>query len=160
VLVLVVAWEMVQDCVELEVEVELALHAEQPFVQLIHLEDEDKSELGLGLVELELELGLGLDDSFLIVEWALLPLQPSAQLMQLEDGDIRAQVVQVQVTEQVVVEQDSLQLGGPDADVEEPLEPLLALQPPVQLILLEDYYTPDHSKLQVAQGQQKDLHYY
>jgi hypothetical protein len=82
------------------------------------------------------------------------------QLIHLEDGDIRAQVVQVQVRAQVVVEQGSLQLGGFDADVKQALEPLHPVQPPVQLILLEDYYTPDHYKQQVAQGQQKDLHYY
>jgi len=43
----------------------------------------------------------------------------------------------------VVVEQDSLQLGGLDADVEQALEPM---QPPVQLILLGDCYMCDHSK--------------
>jgi hypothetical protein len=88
------------------------------------------------------------------------------QLIHLEDDDMRAQVVQVQVqvqvqvTEQVVVEQGSLQLSDFDIDVEQALEPLQPLQPPVQLILLEDYYIPDHSKQQVAQEQQKDLHYY
>jgi hypothetical protein len=69
-------------------------------------------------------------------------------------------VVVVQVTEQVVVEQSCLQLGAFDTDVEQALELLQPLQPLVQLILLEDYYMPDHSKQQVGQGQQKDLHYY
>ena len=76
-------------------------------------------------------------------------------------------MVQVQVIEQVAVvvvvvvaEQDFLGLGGFDAGVELASEPLHPVQPPVQLILLEDYYMPDHYKLQVAQGQQKDLHYY
>jgi hypothetical protein len=83
------------------------------------------------------------------------------QLILLEDDDIRAQVqVTEQVTEQVVVEQGSLELGGFDADVKQALEPLHPVQPPVQLILLEDYYRPDHYKQQAAQEQQKDLHYY
>ena len=82
------------------------------------------------------------------------------QLIHLEDDDIRAQVVQVQVMAQVVVEQGFLGLGGFSADVEQALEPLHPVQPPVQLILLVDYCMPDHYKLQVAQGQQKDLHYY
>ena len=86
-------------------------------------------------------------------------LLPSVQLIHLEDDDIRAQVVQVQVTEQVV-EQGFLGLGGFDADVEQALEPLHPVQPPVQLILLGDYYMSDHYKQQVAQGQQKGLHYY
>ena len=83
------------------------------------------------------------------------------QLILLEDDDIRAQVqVTEQVTEQVVVEQGSLQLSDFDIDVEQALEPLQRLQPPVQLILLEDCYMSDHYKQQVAQGQKKDLHYY
>ena len=44
---------MVQDCEEFGgfiVEVELGLHAEQPFVQPIHLEDGDKSEVVVQLV--------------------------------------------------------------------------------------------------------------
>jgi hypothetical protein len=57
-------------------------------------------------------------------------------------------------------EQGFLGLGGFDADVGQALEPLHPVQPPVQLILLGDYYMSDHYKQQVAQGQQKDLHYY
>jgi len=76
------------------------------------------------------------------------------QLTHLEDVDIQVQVVVV------VVEQGFLGLGGFGAVVEQALEPLHPMQLPVQLILLEDYYTPDHSKQQVAQGQQKGLHYY
>ena len=66
----------------------------------------------------------------------------------------------MQVTAQMVEEQGFLQLGGLNADIEQALEPMHLMQPPVQLILLEDYYMPDHYKQQVAQGQQKDLHYY
>ena len=55
------------------------------------------------------------------------------------------------------MEQDSLQLSGLDADVEQALEPV---QLSVQLILLEDCYMSDHSKQQAAEEQQKDLHYY
>jgi len=154
---------MVQEYVELEVEVELVLQAKHPYVQLIHLEDEDKSELGLGLglVEVELELELELDGNFsMAVEQALQSVQPTVQLTHLEDGDKQVQVVLVQAMEQVVVEQDSQQLIGLDVDIQQALEALQPMQPPAQLMLLEDYYMFDHSKLQVAQGQQKDLHYY
>jgi hypothetical protein len=153
---------MVQDCMELEVEVELVLQAKHLFVQLIHLEDEDKSEQELVEVEVdvELKLELELDGNFSIVEQALQSVQPTVQLMHLEDGDKQVQVVLGQAMEQVVVEQDSQQLIDLDTDVEQALEALQPMQPPVQLILLKYYYISDHSKLQVAQGQQKDLHYY
>ena len=45
------------------------------------------------------------------------------QLIHLEDDDIRAQVVQVMVMAQVVVEQSFLGLGGFSADIEQALEP-------------------------------------
>jgi len=148
---------MVQELDNVDMGAEQAFLARQPLVQPTHLEDGDRSEL----VMVELELELELDGNFsMAVDQALQPVQPPVQLMLLEDDDKQVQVVLVQATEQVVVEQGSLQLGALDADVEQALEALQTKQPPVQLMLLEDYYMSDHSKLQVAHGQQKDLHYY
>jgi hypothetical protein len=98
----------------------------------------------------------GLDDIGIGAKQALLARQPIVHPLHLEDEDKSELVVEG-------VEQDYVELvglDGHDVAVEQALQALQPLQPPVQLILLEDYYRPDHYKQQVAQGQQKDLHYY
>ena len=94
----------------------------------------------------------------LLVEQALQVMQLTVQLNLLEDyyrpAEEEEELPAVQV---VVVELESDYF---DADVEQVQWALQLLQPYVQLNLVADGYKSAHYILQVAQEQQKDLHYY
>ena len=147
------AQEMEQDYLQLDVEGQEALQANLPFVQLTHVEDDDRLEQVVVVVEQD-QLG-----GFAVaVEHAWQVVQLTVQLNLLEDYYRPAEeVVEVLLAEQVVVEQKS---DCFDADVEQVQWALQSLQPYVQLNLVADGYKSAHYIQQVAQQQQKDLHYY